>query len=57
MNGKRLGVYLQDFLLKCLDKDPRKRPSAKDLLFHKVLFEVPSLKVLGASTFVSHASK
>ena len=48
---------LQDFITKCLEKDPRKRPTARLLLFHPVLFEVPALKVLCAHTFVKHASK
>ena len=38
----------KDFIRKCLIKDPNLRPSAKSLLFHPILFEVPSLKLLAA---------
>ena len=48
---------LQDFISKCLTKDPKKRPSARDLLFHAVLFEVHSLKLLAAHTLVQNSSK
>jgi len=43
----------KDFIRKCLIKDPCLRPKARDLLFHPILFEVPSLKLLAAHTLVS----
>jgi len=43
---------LKDFIRKCLLTDPLSRPKARDLLFHPVLFEVHSLKLLAAHTLV-----
>ncbi|CAF1286115.1 unnamed protein product [Rotaria sordida] len=36
----------KNLILKCLESDPLKRPTARELLFHPALFEIPSLKVL-----------
>ena len=36
-------------------EDPFKRPQARDLLFHPVLFEVHSLKLLAAHTLVKNS--
>jgi len=44
----------KDFIRKCLILDPRLRPNARDLLFHPVLFEVHSLKLLAAHTLVKN---
>lgn len=47
----------KDFIRKCLHVDPLSRPSARELLFHPVLFEVHSLKLLAAHALVNSASK
>eukprot|EP00090_Calanus_glacialis_P041282 TRINITY_DN7266_c0_g1_i1.p1 TRINITY_DN7266_c0_g1~~TRINITY_DN7266_c0_g1_i1.p1 ORF type:complete len:548 (-),score=201.84 TRINITY_DN7266_c0_g1_i1:125-1768(-) len=44
----------KDFIRKCLITDPLSRPNARDLLFHPVLFEVHSLKLLAAHTLVKN---
>ncbi|TRY61577.1 hypothetical protein TCAL_01472 [Tigriopus californicus] len=43
----------KDFIRKCMNKDPKARPTARDLLFHPVLFEVHSLKLLAAHSLVN----
>ncbi len=43
----------KDFIRRCLRKDPRERPTARELLFHPVLFEVHSLKLLAAHSLVN----
>nr|CAH7767783.1 unnamed protein product [Callosobruchus chinensis] len=42
----------KDFIQRCLALDPRDRPTAKELLFHPLLFEVHSLKLLAAHVLV-----
>lgn len=44
----------KDFISRCLDKDPSHRPTAHNLLFHKILFEVHSLKLLSAHVYVKY---
>ncbi|XP_030776981.1 nuclear receptor-binding protein 2 isoform X2 [Rhinopithecus roxellana] len=44
----------KEFILCCLARDPARRPSAHSLLFHRVLFEVHSLKLLAAHCFIQH---
>jgi len=43
----------KDFIRKCLRKKPEERPTAGGLLFHPVLFEVHSLKLLAAHILVN----
>jgi len=47
----------KDFIRKCLNEDPNKRPKARELLFHPVLFEVHSLKLLAAHTLVKNPGR
>ncbi|XP_075067671.1 nuclear receptor-binding protein 2 isoform X2 [Mixophyes fleayi] len=44
---------MKEFILKCLSASPGHRPSAHNLLFHRVLFEVHSLKLLAAHCFIN----
>ncbi|VDI81351.1 nuclear receptor-binding protein [Mytilus galloprovincialis] len=46
----------RDFISQCIIKDPADRPNARELLFHAILFEVHSLKLLAAHTFVKSLS-
>nr|CAI5819728.1 unnamed protein product [Callosobruchus analis] len=47
----------KDFIQRCLSLDPRDRPTAKELLFHPLLFEVHSLKLLAAHVLVKKCGK
>lgn len=51
---REVWFVFQDFLEKCLEKDPERRPTARDLLFHSVLFEVHSLTLLAAHAIVNN---
>ncbi|KAM8966258.1 nuclear receptor-binding protein 2 isoform 2-T2 [Pelodytes ibericus] len=44
---------MKEFVQRCLSTSPNQRPSAHNLLFHRVLFEVHSLKLLAAHTFLN----
>lgn len=44
---------LKSFIASCLNPDPTKRPTARELLFHTILFEVHSLKLLAAHCIAS----
>lgn len=43
----------KDFIYKCLCKNPADRPTARELLFHPLLFEVHSLKLITAHCLVN----
>lgn len=43
---------IKDFVRRCFTHDPEKRPTARELLFHPLLFEVPTLKLLSAHALV-----
>ncbi|XP_039220551.1 nuclear receptor-binding protein 2 isoform X2 [Crotalus tigris] len=45
---------MREFILGCLLLNPSRRPTAHDLLFHRVLFEVHSLKLLAAHCFIAN---
>jgi serine/threonine protein kinase len=47
----------KDFIHKCLNKEPAHRPSARELLFHPLLFEVHSLKLLATHALVHSTGK
>ncbi|CAH1122588.1 unnamed protein product [Ceutorhynchus assimilis] len=46
----------RDFIQKCLRKDPEERCTARQLLFHPLLFEVHSLKLLAAHVLVRNSA-
>ena len=46
---------INDFVRKCIQDNPENRPTGRQLLFHSVLFEVPSLKLLSAHALVNNA--
>lgn len=47
----------KDFIEKCLRKNPEERWTARELLFHPLLFEVHSLKLLAAHVLVRNSGK
>lgn len=46
----------KDFIQQCLRKDPNNRPSARDLLFHPIIFEVPTLRLFCAHSILNNPS-
>lgn len=47
----------KDFIYKCLSQKPAERPSARELLFHPLLFEVHTLKLLVAHCLLNSARR
>lgn len=47
----------KDFIYKCLSHNPAERPFGRELLFHPLLFEVHSLKLLTAHCLLNAARK
>lgn len=47
----------KDLVLRCLDLDPTRRPTARELLFHRALFEIPSLKLLSVHALADDIRK
>jgi len=45
----------KDFIRKCLAENPTDRPTAKELLFHPVIFEVPSLALFAAHSILNNS--
>uniref|UniRef100_A0A8B9HDW0 Nuclear receptor binding protein 2a n=1 Tax=Astyanax mexicanus TaxID=7994 RepID=A0A8B9HDW0_ASTMX len=45
---------MREFTQSCVRTEAKLRPTAHDLLFHRVLFEVHSLKLLAAHCFISN---
>ncbi|XP_057178430.1 nuclear receptor-binding protein 2b isoform X7 [Triplophysa rosa] len=45
---------MREFIQTCVGHKPRLRPMAHDLLFHRVLFEVHSLKLLAAHCLINN---
>lgn len=43
----------RDFIRSCIQKDPYKRPTARDLIFHPIIFGVPSLRLIAAHKIVN----
>ena len=54
---ERLDEKQRDFINRCLRKDPNERPTAKELLFHPLLFEVPSLRLLAAHQIIKNQNE
>ncbi|CAG2107697.1 unnamed protein product [Medioppia subpectinata] len=48
--------HQKDFITRCLYKDPKLRPTARELLFHPIIFEVPSLRLFAAHVIVNTPS-
>ena len=44
----------RDFISRCLEREASKRPSAKELLFHPLLFEVPSLRLIAMHQLIAN---
>ncbi len=50
-------TFLKDLVLQCLESDPSKRPTARQLLFHPALFEIPTLKLLSVHSLADDIRK
>lgn len=54
LKSHRAGCFPQEFTQSCLRHEAKLRPTAHDLLFHRVLFEVHSLKLLAAHCLINN---
>ncbi|KAG9509091.1 Nuclear receptor-binding protein-like protein [Fragariocoptes setiger] len=43
----------KDFIRRCIQQNPHERPTARDLIFHPIIFEVPSLRLIAAHRIVN----
>lgn len=46
----------KNFIQQCLQRDANNRPSARDLLFHPIIFEVPALRLYCAHSILNNPS-
>ncbi|XP_054153559.1 nuclear receptor-binding protein-like [Oppia nitens] len=46
----------KDFITRCLHKNPKERPTARELLFHPIIFEVPTLRLFAAHVIAKNPS-
>ncbi|CAG2160669.1 unnamed protein product [Oppiella nova] len=46
----------KDFISRCIRKNPKDRPTARELLFHPIIFEVPPLRLFSAHVIVNTSS-
>lgn len=47
----------KDFIQRCLQSDPAKRSTARELLFHPIIFEVPSLRLFCAHVIMKNQNQ
>ncbi|KAI9905735.1 hypothetical protein PsorP6_014395 [Peronosclerospora sorghi] len=52
---QRISPALLDFIMKCFMKEPRLRASAKDLLAHPWIAQIPKIKVKQSTQFVAES--
>ncbi len=50
-------VFIKDFVRLCLKHDPKQRPTAYQLLFHPLLIELHTLKLLSVHRFLNSVAE